>query len=144
MFNFTLMRQIIFMFFMICALNFKAQKGVQTVLNNMREQQTSWNSGDVKGFMKHYWQNDSLKFIGSKGITYGWQKTLNNYLKAYPTKEAMGQLKFSIIEASKLSKSSVYIIGKWELQKEKPVSGHFTLLWKKIKGSWVIVSDHTS
>jgi hypothetical protein len=24
------------------------------------------------------------------------------------------------------------------------VRGHFTLIWRKIKGRWVIVSDHSS
>jgi len=56
----------------------------------------------------------------------------------------MGQLTFTIIETTALSTESVYVIGKWELKKEKPASGHFTLLWRKINNAWVIVSDHTS
>ena len=117
----------------------------------MMIQQKAWNTGDIKGFMAYYWKSDSLKFIGSKGITYGWQKTLDNYIKGYPDKEAMGQLTFTIIECTQLSDNSVYVIGKWELAKDasassatKPTGGHFTLLWKKIEGKWVIVADHTS
>ena|ERR1700752_1557535 len=130
----------------------KAKNETKTVLNNMKIQEECWNKGDISGFMKYYWNNDSLKFIGSKGITYGWQKTLDNYLKGYPTKEAMGILKFTVIEITQLSGTSIYVIGKWELTKDtsassvtdKSVGGHFTLLWKKINGNWVIVSDHTS
>lgn len=121
-----------------------SQADVAKVLENMNAQQESWNNGNIKGFMEYYWKSDSLKFIGSKGITYGWQKTLDNYLKGYPSKEAMGVLKFTIKESSQLSPSSIYVIGQWELQKEKPAGGYFTLLWKKIDGKWVIVSDHTS
>jgi ketosteroid isomerase-like protein len=121
-----------------------AQKGAQSVRRLMAEQQVSWNKGDINGFMEHYWKSDSLKFIGSKGITYGWQKTLDNYIKGYPDKTAMGMLNFTLIEVSELSSSAVFVIGKWELQKEKPASGHFTLLWRKINKKWVIVSDHTS
>ena len=117
---------------------------ITIVKNNMNLQEESWNRGDITGFMTYYWNNDSLKFIGSKGITYGWKKTLDNYIKSYPDKAAMGILKFTIIEASQLSKSNIYVIGKWELTKEKPVGGYFTLLWKKINNQWVIVSDHTS
>lgn len=140
------MKKLIFVFFIVCVLcSFQGgSSNVKLVTANMDAQEKAWNNGDIKGFMAHYWHSDSLKFIGSKGITYGWQKTLDNYLKGYPTKEAMGVLKFTVIEASQLSKSSVYIIGKWELQKEKPAGGHFTLLWKKIDGQWVIVADHTS
>lgn len=120
------------------------ESGRDKVLRNMALQQDAWNRGDVPGFMAHYWHHDSLKFIGSKGITYGWQKTMDNYLKAYPDKAAMGTLKFTIVEATLLSPVSVYVIGQWELQKEKPAGGYFTLMWKKIEGKWVIVSDHTS
>ena len=110
----------------------------------MAAQEQAWNNGNIPDFMKYYWNNDSLKFIGSKGITYGWQKTLENYLKSYPNKEAMGNLTFNIIEATQLSKTSIYVIGKWSLKKDKPAGGHFTLLWKKINSQWVIVADHTS
>ncbi len=110
----------------------------------MDVQQSLWNAGSIDDFMKLYWQSDSLEFIGSKGITYGWQKTLDNYKKGYPDKKAMGQLKFTILENKQLSENYIYIVGKWQLTKEKPVGGHFTLLWKKINGSWLIVSDHTS
>ena len=130
-----------------CGLSLFAQKHSKDenkVLENMKTQEESWNKGDLRGFMEYYWNSDSLKFIGSKGITYGWQKTLDNYIKGYPTKEAMGILTFTILEASQLSESSIYVIGKWELKKEKPSGGHFTLLWKKINSKCVIVADHTS
>lgn len=120
------------------------QEDKALVTKAMQLQQEAWNKGDVREFMAYYWNNDSLKFIGKKGITYGWQNTLDNYLKGYPDKTSMGQLTFTLLEVSRLSAESMYVIGKWELQKDKPVGGHFTLLWKKIKGKWLIVCDHTS
>jgi len=117
---------------------------VNEVLNHMKMQEKAWNEGDIKGFMNYYWKSDSLKFIGSKGITYGWQKTLDNYIKSYPTKNDMGILTFTIVEGTQLSEKSIYVIGKWELKKDKPVGGYFTLLWKLIDDKWVIVADHTS
>jgi ketosteroid isomerase-like protein len=117
---------------------------IQIVLQQMKIQEDAWNNGKIPEFMNYYWKSDSLKFIGKKGITYGWQQTLDNYLKSYPDKTAMGILKFSIKEATQLSPESIYIIGSWDLQREKPVGGYFTLLWKKIDGKWVIVADHTS
>ena len=114
------------------------------VVKNMKAQELAWNNADIIGFMTHYWKSDILKFIGNKGITYGWQKTSDNYVKGYPNKDAMGVLTFTIKEITQLSKTSIYVIGQWELKKEKPAGGYFTLLWKKINGQWVIVSDHTS
>jgi hypothetical protein len=141
------MKMLVFIFCIFYALFGFAQTNktnVKTVLENMKLQETFWNNGDIPGFMQYYWKHDSLKFIGSKGITYGWQSTLDNYLKAYPNKGAMGTLTFNIVESVALSKTSIYVIGKWHLQKEKAVGGYFTLLWKKINNKWVIVADHTS
>jgi ketosteroid isomerase-like protein len=121
-----------------------AQKGGKQIIDLMKKQEIAWNNGDIDGFMKYYWKSDSLKFIGSSGITYGWQKTLDNYKKKYPDTKTMGKLTFEIKTQEKLSDNSVFIIGSWKLQRENPVGGYFTLLWKKIKGEWVIVVDHTS
>ena len=111
----------------------------------MKKQETAWNKADIEEFMAYYWKNDSLKFIGSKGITYGWQKTLDNYKKSYPTPDAMGALTFENNTIEQLSPTKIYVIGKWNLKrKDGDVGGHYTLLWKKLNGKWVIVVDHTS
>jgi len=122
-----------------------SQKEAETVKRLMRKQQEAWNRYDLEGFMEYYWKNDSLKFIGSKGLTYGWQPTLDNYKKSYPNAEAMGTLNFDINSVELLGKNAVYVIGKWTLnKKDKVVGGYYTLLWKRIDGKWVIVADHTS
>lgn len=139
------MKPIIFIFLLLnLTCNCQTHKQIELVLSHLQSQQKAWNDGNIDGFMTYYWNNDSLKFIGSKGITYGWQKTLDNYKKSYPNKEAMGKLQFTILEHTQVGENYIYIIGKWNLQKEKPANGHFTLLWKKIKNKWVIIADHTS
>ncbi len=111
----------------------------------MLEQEKDWNNANLEGFMKHYWKSDSLKFIGSKGLNYGWQNTLDSYRKSYPDAAAMGTLKFTNIATDVLNDSNAYVIGKWELFRiADTLSGHYTLLWKKLNGHWVIVADHSS
>jgi ketosteroid isomerase-like protein len=108
-------------------------------------QNAAWNRGDIDGFMKGYWENDSLMFIGKSGVTYGWSNTLNNYKKGYPDTAAMGKLIFTLIQVKKLSNEYYHVTGKWALKRSiGDVGGHYTLLFRKIKGSWVIVSDHSS
>ncbi|MCC6459849.1 MAG: nuclear transport factor 2 family protein [Saprospiraceae bacterium] len=110
----------------------------------MDAQEVAWNKGDLQGFMNGYWESDSLRFIGSHGLTYGWKQALENYRKGYPDRDAMGKLKFTILVVDKLSFKSAFVIGKWRLaRKNGDLNGYFTLLWKKIKGKWVIVADHT-
>ena len=110
----------------------------------MNKQEQAWNSGNIEQFMEGYWKSDSLMFIGKNGIQYGWQNTLDNYLTSYPNKEAMGQLKFTIIKLE-LADSSAYLLGKWDLaRKTDSLGGYFTLYWKKVNNQWVITIDHTS
>jgi ketosteroid isomerase-like protein len=108
-------------------------------------QEIDWNRADIEAFMEGYWKSDSLMFIGSRSVTYGWQPTLESYKKGYPDADAMGKLTFTILSLQILSPENAYVIGKWHLARTKDeVGGHFTLLWKKIAGKWVIVADHTS
>ena len=123
-----------------------AQKTDEQQIRSILEAQTKyWNNGDLEQFMKGYWNNDSLMFIGKSGITYGWQSTLNNYKNGYPDTAAMGKLKFDILEVKRLSVMYFFVVGKWHLTRSiGDVGGHFTLLFKKVKNKWVIVADHSS
>lgn len=115
---------------------------IQLVLHN---QEKAWNNGDLEAFMKGYWKSDSLIFVGKSGITYGWQKTLDNYKKGYPDTAAMGKLHFDILEMKPVSDNAYFIIGKWQLIRSiGNIGGYFSLLFKKINGEWLIICDHTS
>ena len=123
----------------------REQKSIVQIETIVKEQSEAWNNGDLKGFMGGYWNNSSLVFIGRKGLTYGWQQTLNNYLNSYPNKKAMGKLTFTRKEIKVLNRKYVYYIGGWHLEREEgDLEGHFDLLWKKIGGEWKIISDHSS
>lgn len=120
-------------------------KDEETIDLLMQNQQEAWNNGDLKGFMFPYDQSDSLMFIGKRGITRGWQNTLDNYIKGYPDQKAMGRLRFTNVTKEMLSDSSAFVIGKWELfRSEDTLSGHYSLIWKKKNGDWKIVADHSS
>jgi ketosteroid isomerase-like protein len=123
-----------------------AQSKDETAIRQILDEQTkAWNKGDIDRFMKGYWENDSLMFIGKSGVTYGWQNTLNNYKKGYPDTAAMGKLSFAILVIKPLSPEYYHVVGKWFLKRSiGDLAGHYTLLFKKIKGHWVIISDHSS
>lgn len=111
----------------------------------MKQQEVSWSAGDIEGFMDVYWKSDSLKFIGSKGLSYGWKNTLQNYQQSYPTKAAMGQLTFQNLHIELLGVNYVSVVGKWYLSREVgDLEGFYSLIWKNIDGEWVIISDHSS
>jgi ketosteroid isomerase-like protein len=111
----------------------------------MDAQLKAWNAGNLEGFMDTYWKSDSLLFIGKKGLTYGWQATLDNYRKSYPGKEGMGTLSFQLLEFKQLAADAYFVIGKWNLERTiGDLSGHFSILLRKIGGEWKIVADHSS
>lgn len=115
------------------------------ILKVLQQQEKSWNQGNLEQFMNGYWKNDSLLFLGQKGPSYGWQKALDNYKKAYPDKVTMGTLQFDILELKMLSNEYAFVLGKWHLtRKPGNIGGYFTLLFKKIDNQWFIIADHTS
>lgn len=120
----------------------KSEQAIRVILS---EQTAAWNIGELENFMNGYWNNDSLMFIGKSGVTYGYDKTLANYRKGYPDKTAMGTLAFTLLKVEKLSSKYYFVVGKWHLTRTiGDVGGHYTLLFKKIKGQWVIIADHSS
>ncbi len=111
----------------------------------MQKQEDCWNTGDLECFMEGYWHSDQLVFIGKSGPKYGWDTTLENYQTSYPDRKTMGKLKFDLLKIDVISYQTSFVIGKWTLKREiGDLSGHFTLLWKKIEGQWTIVADHSS
>jgi len=141
------MRKLLILSILIgCSVVSPAQKNArQKILTLLDTQTQAWNRGDLEGFMKGYWENDSLRFIGKSGITYGYSNTLNNYKRGYPDTAAMGKLQFTILVVKKLSPRYYEVVGKWYLKRSiGDVSGHYTLLLRKINSKWVIVSDHSS
>ncbi len=112
----------------------------------MDDQAAAWNRADIEGFMAiGYWKSDKLKFVSGNRVTVGWQPTLDNYKKTYGTVALMGKLTFSDLDITVLSKDAAFVVGSWSLVREKDnPKGKFTLLWRKIGGKWLIVTDHSS
>lgn len=119
------------------------------VVAKMAAQEAAWNAGDIPAFMDiAYWNDDALLFVGSKGPTYGFEATLNNYVKSYASAEEMGQLHFELIEWKTLGPKHGFLLGSWALDRGEGLenlAGHFTLTWEqKPEVGWVIIADHSS
>lgn len=124
----------------------QSEKEQASIRKIMDDQAAAWNRGDIDAFMSiGYWKSDKLKFVSGDRITYGWQSTLDNYKKTYSSTALMGKLTFSGLEIDVLSKDAAFVIGSWSLAREKDnPKGKFTLLFRKFKEGWRIVTDHSS
>lgn len=120
---------------------------VATIRHILDTQVSAWNKGNIDDFVKGYWNNDSLMFIGKNGPEYGYTLLLQHYKKSYPSSGAMGTLVFDHLIFRRLSPQYYFVVGGWHLHRQGnggDVGGTFTLLLRKISGVWKIVVDHTS
>lgn len=130
---------------MLCATTAFAKTDREQILHVLDVQRAAWNSGSIDEYMQGYWNNDSLVFVGKNGPTYGYTATLERYKKSYSDAAKMGQLHFDILQVKQLSADYYFVLGKWALTRTAgDLSGSFTLLFRKIKGEWKIVADHSS
>ncbi len=137
----------IILFLSISMLMFSCSKDTEqqdkdAILSVMSTQEKAWSNHDLEGFMQGYWKSDSLKFYGSSGLTKGWNQTLANYKKGYPTKEHSGTLNFKINDITKIENDSYYVMGEYHLKRSVgDANGVFIIIFKKINGEWKIVAD---
>ena len=140
------MKKGMFFALLLFAISAHAQSKDETAIRQlMADQTTAWNRGNLDDFMKGYWNNDSLVFIGKNGPTYGYKNALTNYKKNYDSPDKMGQLTFTLLEINRLSPDYYFVIGKFALKRKVgDLAGTYTLLFRKINGHWKIIVDHTS
>jgi ketosteroid isomerase-like protein len=123
----------------------QASKNELAIQQLLHQQEIAWNNGNLDAFMDGYWKNDSLQFIGKNGPIFGYNQTLSNYKAHYATKVAMGHFTSTILAMQPLGKKYYYVTGKWHLARENGnIEGYYTLLFKKIKGKWFIIADHSA
>ena len=146
-------------FFLLCTLTVvlacdqsKVQKAAPTQLNHqentqairqvMLDQQQAWSNHDLEGFMQGYWKSDSLKFYGQSGLTKGWQPTLDNYKKSYPSAAHSGALTFELLDISPIADDAYWVMGRYHLAREVgDAHGSFIVIFKNINDQWKIVAD---
>jgi len=82
------------LFFVSCN-STDVEKDKKDILEVLYQQSIDWNRGDIEAYMQAYWNSEHLRFASGDRVTYGWQKTFENYKKAYPDRISMGDLVFS-------------------------------------------------
>jgi len=107
-------------------------------------QAEAWNCGDLDEFMKPYWNDEQLTFSSGGQTQRGWMATRQRYTIRYPDRATMGKLTFSQLETQSLGGDAALTLGRWQIAREQPVGGNFSLVWRKIDGRWFIVHDHSS
>lgn len=122
-----------------------SRAGEHEICALLEAQTEAWNRGDLEAFMETYWNSPQTAYLGSRGVTRGWQAVLDRYRRSYPDRKAMGKTTFSELEITMLSPESALVVGRWQLQREgDQPGGVFTVVVRKFPEGWRIIHDHTS
>ena len=118
---------------------------IHAIKKMLKAQQECWNNGDIDGFMQGYWNSEDLVFTSlNHKPAYGWQNTLKRYKKRYPTRSAMGELVFEILDLQLISEKNANLKGNWKLiRKNDQPNGMFWCDLGKFDDNWVITKDST-
>jgi ketosteroid isomerase-like protein len=134
--------------FLLNVLAFGAAAQESEIRTLLTTQQDAWNRGDLVAFMEAYENSPGIAFVGQTGVRHGYREILERYRSRYGTSEAMGQLRYTILEFDALGDGFARLIGKFELQRTAAgggnASGYFTLIFRKTPKGWKIIHDHTS
>ena len=116
------------------------------IMSVLEAQEKAWSKGDIGGFMEGYWRSDSITFVGSRGLSYGYDTVLRNYKAGYPDRQSMGELNFDILSFKMLGRKNAFMIGQYHLKRQSmdDATGFFTIIWEKVDGEWVIISDQSN
>jgi ketosteroid isomerase-like protein len=110
-------------------------------------QAADWNRGDIGAFMQGYEDSEETTFVG-RTVVKGYQGVLRRYRERYPTRQAMGTLRFSDIEIRLLGGDYACATGRFHLERVASAggraSGLFSLILRKTPQGWKIIHDHTS
>src|SRR5690242_19140360 len=138
------MKTLLFVFAFTISLA-RAGEATEEIPALLARQAAAWNRGDIDGFMQVYAQSDDLRFASGDDVTYGWRATLERYKAHYPDRATMGTLAFTELAITPLAPDAAIVFGRWKLSRAKDEPhGLFTLTWRKIRGEWRIIQDHTS
>jgi uncharacterized protein (TIGR02246 family) len=114
----------------------------------LRNSEAAWNRGDLAAFASYYEDSPDTTFIGKEVVRGGVDAILARYRRAYPTREAMGELSFSEVNVRPLADGVALTTGKFTLVRGEAAggkaSGRFTLILKRTPEGWKIIHDHTS
>ena len=113
----------------------------------LRQQEKSWNEGDLVGFTGAYQKGPDILFLGPD-IHKGYSSVLENFRHYFPNRDAMGHLTFSAVDVQPLDKRFATSTAHFHLQRTAQgggdLDGYFMVVFAKMSGGWKIVRDDST
>src|SRR5689334_17864653 len=83
----------------------------------LKNSEMAWNRGDLAAFASDYEDSPETTFIGREVVRGGTKAILDRYRRVYPSRDAMGTLRFSDIEIRTLAPGVALGMEKYELKR---------------------------
>lgn len=120
----------------------------QEITGILKTQAEAWNKADLNGFMASYLNSPEMSYSSGGTEVWGFESLKKRYTKKYGTGiDTMGHLSFSDLKISPLGTMHALCLGHWHLERRernKSLSGSFSLVLVKDHSAWKILHDHSS
>lgn len=132
-----------------------AQEDARTAIEAaMLGSAAGWDKGDIDRFLAVYSDDPATSFTTSAGVERGKAGIRARYLLTYAKQfgemrsAAPTRLSFTFEDVRMIGTDHALLIAKWKLvthgDEAKVQTGMTSLLFRKEKGGWKIVADHSS
>ena len=141
------MKAIFFVLLLCLPLASPAVAQESAILAVLNQSAIDWNRGDLDAFASSYKNAPDILFIG-RTVSRGYAEMLARYKAAFSTREKMGTLSLSQLEAQPLDERFATVTGHFHLERsaagEGNSDGYFLLVMEKTAEGWKIVRDDST
>ena len=109
-------------------------------------QASSWNAGDLDGFMIAYERSPETSYIGANGRLDGFEAIRGRYAPLFARGAERDSLRFTNLETRELDPRFGVATARYVLHRggETISTGPFTLVLQRVEGTWMIVHDQSA
>lgn len=112
----------------------------------LTQSEEAWNAGDLEGFVGWYERGPETTFLGSSGLTHGWEAIRDRYAGRFQPGAARDSLRFEDLETRPLAPSLGLATARYVLFQDDSVTatGVFTLIVERTPEGWRIIHDQSN
>ena len=114
--------------------------------NLLTRSEQAWNGGDLEGFVGWYKRGPETTFLGSSGLTHGWEAIRDRYAGRFQPGAARDSLRFEDLETRPLAPGLGLATARYVLFRGDSVTatGVFTLIVERTPDGWRIIHDQSN
>lgn len=120
-----------------------AESDVRAVIAGL---QTTWNAGDMDGYLSAYRRDDSMSLTYGNTVVQGWDALDTLFRQSYPDEARMGKFTIDSIAVTLLGDDAAIAYGNFThvFIEETIAGGYSHVLARDDAGDWLIQHERTS